>query len=323
MHAIGSWYSLTVSSGNHYRPKAGNNLKSSYHLLPPSQVDIGQGLKPPGYYVQRSRGLFPAPWPQDSTELPRVSRLFQVLGMFMAKCLQDGRRVDLPLARPFFKLLCTPVREASGGETGGEEPGGEDSTQGPLSNRNEESEPNQPVSNQSPRPSTPDSPTPDHSENGAELIPVGGAGSKDGLLLAGVGEEISKDGGGKEEVVLEELPAGEPPSEAPWFAGILGLEDLMEVSPFRGKFLAQVRHSACRSPALCCPVSAGGGWGSGRFITRSGCSIPSQLQSLVQRRDSILEDPSLSPSELARQLAALTLPGHEENLPGVHLKDLA
>ena len=220
----------------------------SHHLFPPPQVDIGQGLKPPGYYVQRSNGLFPAPWPQDSADLPRVSRLFQVLGMFMAKCLQDGRRVDLPLARSFFKLLCTPGREAAGGETGGEGLGGDESTQGPLSNRNEESEPNQPVSNRSPSPSpgTPDLPAPDPSENGAELIPVGGAGSKDaGLLLAGAGEEISKDGRGKEEVVLEELPAGESPSETPWFAGILGLEDLVEVSPFRGKFLAQVREGPC------------------------------------------------------------------------------
>ena len=195
--------------------------------------------------MQRSHGLFPAPWPQDSPELPRVSKLFELLGMFIAKCLQDGRRVDLPLARPFFKLLCTRGREASGDEAMGEELGGVSSTQDSQSNRNEESEPNQPVSNQSPRPNSPRSPTPDPGETGAELISVGGAGSKETeVLLAGVGEEIPKDRGEKEEVVLEEVSAGESPSEAPWFAGILELGDLIEVSPYRGKFLAQVRQNA-------------------------------------------------------------------------------
>ncbi|XP_055018832.1 E3 ubiquitin-protein ligase HECTD1 [Boleophthalmus pectinirostris] len=70
------------------------------------QVDLGGGLKPPGYYVQRSCGLFPAPFPQDSEELDRVTQLFRFLGVFLAKCIQDSRLVDLPLSRPFFKLLC-------------------------------------------------------------------------------------------------------------------------------------------------------------------------------------------------------------------------
>ncbi|XP_070984593.1 E3 ubiquitin-protein ligase HECTD1-like isoform X12 [Oncorhynchus clarkii lewisi] len=70
------------------------------------QVDLGGGLKPPGYYVQRSCGLFPAPFPQDSDELERLSKLFLFLGVFLAKCIQDNRLVDLPISRPFFKLLC-------------------------------------------------------------------------------------------------------------------------------------------------------------------------------------------------------------------------
>ncbi|XP_036397796.1 E3 ubiquitin-protein ligase HECTD1 isoform X3 [Megalops cyprinoides] len=70
------------------------------------QVDLGGGLKPPGYYVQRSCGLFPAPFPQDSDELERISKLFLFLGIFLAKCIQDNRLVDLPISRPFFKLLC-------------------------------------------------------------------------------------------------------------------------------------------------------------------------------------------------------------------------
>nr|XP_015205636.1 PREDICTED: E3 ubiquitin-protein ligase HECTD1 isoform X7 [Lepisosteus oculatus] len=70
------------------------------------QVDLGGGLKPPGYYVQRSCGLFPAPFPQDSDELDRISKLFLFLGVFLAKCIQDNRLVDLPISKPFFKLMC-------------------------------------------------------------------------------------------------------------------------------------------------------------------------------------------------------------------------
>ncbi|KAK7886642.1 hypothetical protein WMY93_026263 [Mugilogobius chulae] len=54
------------------------------------EVDLGGGLKPPGYYVQRSCGLFPAPFPQDSEELDRVTQLFHFLGVFLAKCIQDS-----------------------------------------------------------------------------------------------------------------------------------------------------------------------------------------------------------------------------------------
>ncbi|XP_076834406.1 E3 ubiquitin-protein ligase HECTD1 isoform X7 [Brachyhypopomus gauderio] len=70
------------------------------------QVDLGGGLKPPGYYVQRSCGLFPAPFPQDSDDLERITKLFLFLGIFLAKCIQDNRLVDLPISQPFFKLLC-------------------------------------------------------------------------------------------------------------------------------------------------------------------------------------------------------------------------
>ena len=70
------------------------------------QVDIGDGMKPVGYYVQRSSGLFPAPYPQDHSKLERICQLFQLLGMFLAKCLQDGRLVDIPLSRSFFKFMC-------------------------------------------------------------------------------------------------------------------------------------------------------------------------------------------------------------------------
>ena len=70
------------------------------------QVDIGHGVKPPGYYVQRSCGLFPAPLPQDIPDMERVERLYNFMGTFLAKCIQDTRLVDLPLSRPFLKMMC-------------------------------------------------------------------------------------------------------------------------------------------------------------------------------------------------------------------------
>ncbi|XP_067136429.1 E3 ubiquitin-protein ligase HECTD1 isoform X3 [Centruroides vittatus] len=70
------------------------------------QVETGEGLKPPGYYIFSPFGLFPAQLPQDSDDLERVEQYFHFLGIFLAKALQDNRLVDLPLSRPFLKLMC-------------------------------------------------------------------------------------------------------------------------------------------------------------------------------------------------------------------------
>jgi len=71
------------------------------------QIDIGRGTKPAGYYVQHSGGLFPAPLPQtDYVDMPRVETMFQFMGSLFAKCIQDGRLVDIPLSRPFLKMMC-------------------------------------------------------------------------------------------------------------------------------------------------------------------------------------------------------------------------
>ena len=50
--------------------------------------------------------------------------------------------------------------------------------------------------------------------------------------------------------------------------------------------------------------------------------FPSQLRELVQHRDAISRDESLPQSERESRVASLTLPGQEENLPGVRLEDL-
>jgi len=77
-----------------------------------STVPLDMGEKPAGYYVNRPGGLFPAPLPQEGEVCARVSAMFHVLGVFIAKTLQDARLVDLPLSTAFLKLLC-------GGEVSG------------------------------------------------------------------------------------------------------------------------------------------------------------------------------------------------------------
>lgn len=69
-------------------------------------IDLGEGVRPPGYYVRRQSGLFPAPLPQDSEACDKASRYFWFLGVFLAKVLQDNRLVDLPLSQSFLKLMC-------------------------------------------------------------------------------------------------------------------------------------------------------------------------------------------------------------------------
>ena len=70
------------------------------------QVDLGDGVKSPGYYVRRNCGLFPAPLPQDHTQTEKTEKIFNFMGIFFAKCIQDNRLVDIPLSRPFLKLMC-------------------------------------------------------------------------------------------------------------------------------------------------------------------------------------------------------------------------
>ncbi|KAK6037351.1 hypothetical protein COOONC_25144, partial [Cooperia oncophora] len=65
------------------------------------ELDLGEGKK-------TTRVLFPAPLPPHTDEVRRASEMFRVLGIFLAKVLQDGRLVDLPLARPFLKLIVSP-----------------------------------------------------------------------------------------------------------------------------------------------------------------------------------------------------------------------
>ncbi|KAK8625185.1 hypothetical protein V6N13_090061 [Hibiscus sabdariffa] len=63
-----------------------------------------------GDVIQAPLGLFPRPWPpnanaSEGTQFSKVIEYFRLLGCVMAKALQDGRLLDLPLSTPFYKLV--------------------------------------------------------------------------------------------------------------------------------------------------------------------------------------------------------------------------
>ncbi|CAI9781993.1 unnamed protein product [Fraxinus pennsylvanica] len=60
--------------------------------------------------IQSPLGLFPRPWPpcadtSDGSQFSKVLEYFRLLGRVMAKALQDGRLLDLPLSVAFNKLV--------------------------------------------------------------------------------------------------------------------------------------------------------------------------------------------------------------------------
>lgn len=60
--------------------------------------------------VQAPLGLFPRPWPtnadaSDGSQFSKASEYFRLVGRVMAKALQDGRLLDLPMSTAFYKLV--------------------------------------------------------------------------------------------------------------------------------------------------------------------------------------------------------------------------
>jgi len=65
-------------------------------------------------FVQAPLGLFPRPWSpstevSEGSELYKVVEYFRLLGRVMAKSLQDGRLLDLPMSTAFYKLVLGQV----------------------------------------------------------------------------------------------------------------------------------------------------------------------------------------------------------------------
>jgi len=60
--------------------------------------------------IRAPLGLFSRPWPQnsdssDGSQFSKVIEYFRLLGRVIAKALQDGRLLDLPLSTAFYKLV--------------------------------------------------------------------------------------------------------------------------------------------------------------------------------------------------------------------------
>lgn len=64
--------------------------------------------------VQAPLGLFPRPWPanadtSEGSQFGKVMEYFRLVGRVMAKALQDGRLLDLPMSTAFYKLVLGQV----------------------------------------------------------------------------------------------------------------------------------------------------------------------------------------------------------------------
>ena len=64
-------------------------------------------------FVHEQHGLFPAHYPTSALSEQHIE-LFNFLGVFVAKSLQDQRLVDIPLALPLLKVMC--AQRGEGGE---------------------------------------------------------------------------------------------------------------------------------------------------------------------------------------------------------------
>uniref|UniRef100_A0A5B6ZVH1 HECT-type E3 ubiquitin transferase n=1 Tax=Davidia involucrata TaxID=16924 RepID=A0A5B6ZVH1_DAVIN len=75
-----------------------------------SARELGHTASGSGDLVEAPLGLFPRPWPPGTdasgvSQFSKVLEYFQLIGRVIAKALQDGRLLDLPLSMAFYKLV--------------------------------------------------------------------------------------------------------------------------------------------------------------------------------------------------------------------------
>ena len=187
--------------------------------------------------MQRAGGLYPAPLPQDAPDTERVARLFMVLGVFLAKSLQDSRLVDLPLSLPFLKLLCWSRNSDTGSLLC---PDGTtiqvfDDATCSLENLDE---------SYTDTTNELDLPQPSLEENENAINKMDSESSKERELIEEEEEqeELSKEENSelsKTKESVEEIPLKSVASS--WFEGIMNDNDFMVVDPHRASFLKQLQ----------------------------------------------------------------------------------
>ncbi|KAL6839690.1 hypothetical protein ACP4OV_030378 [Aristida adscensionis] len=99
---LGLWRSHTPDDSGMQIDGGGNDLRAKS----PSSDSLVESTN----LVQSTLGLFPQPWPPSATvsggsKFCKVIEYFRLVGQVMAKALQDGRLLDLPLSTAFYKLI--------------------------------------------------------------------------------------------------------------------------------------------------------------------------------------------------------------------------
>ena len=231
-----------------------------------------------------------------------MCQLFNLLGLFLAKCIQDSRRVDIPLAPAFFKLICLigvgEARRAPRGrslsidsvesldDTEGTrrcfDPHPQDSNRIPAADDEDDEGKGAPVREGQDK-ATMDKEQRIMEESGAEEISKDDSKEELPSTTSSLPEKAQTAIGREAVTVTSPSPSSgsHPPTQA-WFSGLLESQDLLEVDPYRGRFLRDLRAT-------------------------------------MVKRDTILADTTLTADEKSKRVAELTL-GNQEG--GAKLEDL-
>ncbi|CAH8853851.1 unnamed protein product [Trichobilharzia szidati] len=104
-YSHGLWVTDDRDTTNETKKLSNISYEDNTNHIENPQDDSPEDKSQNDFYVNPSMGLFPAPWP--SNRLPPGCELrFYVLGIAVAKCLQDERQMDLPFSNAFLCLLC-------------------------------------------------------------------------------------------------------------------------------------------------------------------------------------------------------------------------
>ncbi|KAL0383939.1 UNVERIFIED_CONTAM: E3 ubiquitin-protein ligase UPL3 [Sesamum radiatum] len=97
---LGMWRSSSPVGGTPMDIGVGGELDVKTNSSAGGEINI----------IHMPLGLFPRPWPPNAdtsagSQFAKVTDYFRLLGRVMAKALQDGRLLDLPLSAAFYKLV--------------------------------------------------------------------------------------------------------------------------------------------------------------------------------------------------------------------------